>query len=70
MLFCEADTKNMVVLIKAPFLCMLCGYFGEKKHERNMVSDMPTFLIWDGGFAVPFYSVQDCSRDYSEVHGL
>ena len=22
------------------------------------------------GFVVPFYAVQDCSRDYFEVHGL
>ena len=42
MLLCEADTKKMVVLIKGPFLCMYCGYFGEKKHERNTVSDMFT----------------------------
>ena len=30
-------TKNMVVLIKGPFLCMYCGYFGEKntKGIRN-----------------------------------
>ena len=44
MLFCEADTKNMVVLIKGSFLCMYFGYFGEKKHERNSVSDMSTFF--------------------------
>ena len=34
MLFCEADTKNMVLLIKEPFPCMYFGYFGEKTRKE------------------------------------
>ena len=70
MLFCEADTKNMVLLIKEPFPCMYCGYFGEKNTKeygkrhvyvfRGKQAHDPTLI--NGSTRLRYFSTNDAKN--------